>query len=175
MPKPNTDGFTLKIRQNIKQATVAAVDINNPLKVQICPTIPIDDIKIQKILDSGTYRSLSKPKEVEGDIELIPIVNDEPLVKPGSQSIDISNADLETLQNRLNFLQSEIDNFDVGQQVESYQKDALIRDLEPEINQLQNKIAQLTQIGSTGLSQIGGKKQKYKLTKNTKKYNIRLV
>ena len=175
MPKPNTDGFTLKIRQNIKQATVAAVDINNPLKVQICPTIPIDDIKIQKILDSGTYRSLTKPKEVEGDIELIPSVNDEPLVKPGSQSIDISNADLETLQNRLNFLQSEIDNFDVGQQVESYQKDALIRDLEPEINQLQNKIAQLTQIGSTGLSQIGGKKQKYKLTKNTKKYNIRLV
>ena len=175
IPEPNTDGFTLKIRQNIKQATVAAVDLNKPLKVQICPTIPIDDIKIQKILDSGTYRSLSKPKEVEGDIELIPIVNDEPLVKPGSQSIDISNADLETLQNRLNFLQSEIDNFDVGQQVESYQKDALIRDLEPEINQLQNKIAQLTQIGSTGLSQIGGKKQKYKLTKNTKKYNIRLV
>ena len=175
MPKPNTDGFTLKIRQNIKQATVAAVDLNKPLKVKICPTIPIDDIKIQKILDSGTYRSLTKPKEVEGDIELIPSVNDEPLVKPGSQSIDISNADLETLQNRLNFLQSEIDNFDVGQQVESYQKDALIRDLEPEINQLQNKIAQLTQIGSTGLSQIGGKKQKYKLTKNTKKYNIRLV
>lgn len=175
IPEPNTDGFTLKIRQNIKQATVAAVDLNKPLKVKICPTIPIDDIKIQKILDSGTYRSLTKPKEVEGDIELIPSVNDEPLVKPGSQSIDISNADLETLQNRLNFLQSEIDNFDVGQQVESYQKDALIRDLEPEINQLQNKIAELTQIEPTVLSQSGGKKQKYKLTKNTKKYNIRLV
>ena len=171
MPKPNTDGFTLKIRQNIKQATVAAVDLNKPLKVQICPTIPIDDIKIQKILDSGTYRSLTKPKEVEGDIELL---SQQP-AKTVDQPIDISNADLETLQNRLNFLQSEIDNFDVGQQVESYQKDALIRDLEPEINQLQNKIAQLTQIGSTGLSQIGGKKQKYKLTKNTKKYNIRLV
>jgi len=59
--------------------------------------------------------------------------------------------------------------------VESYQKDALIRDLEPEINQLQNKIAELTQIEPTVLSQSGGKKQKYKLTKNTKKYNIRLV
>ena len=136
IPEPNTDGFTLKIRQNIKQATVADIELNNPKKVQICKSIPIDDIKIQKIINSGTYRELTKPKEVGGgDIEqkdILPNVKDksikdniqqpssQQIIEPSSQPIDkISNADLAT--------------------------------------------------------QSGGKKLKYKLTNNTKKYNIRLV
>ena len=174
IPEPNTDGFTLKIRQNIKHATVAPIDLNNPKKVQICQNIPIDDIKIQKIIDSGSYRSLTKPKELEGEGEGegIPIVNDEPLVKPGSQSIDISNADLETLQNRLNFLQSKIDNFEVTSQAEAWQNSGM----QSEIEQLKNKLDQISsQTQTQTQTQSGGKKLKNKLTRHTKKYNIRLV
>lgn len=69
MPVSGEDGFSLKIRQLMKQATVADIDINNLKKVQICQSIPIDDEKIQKIIDSGTYREVTKPKKVGGDID----------------------------------------------------------------------------------------------------------
>lgn len=164
MPEPKTDGFTLKIRQHIKQSSVAPIDFNNPQKVEICQTIPIDDIKIQKIIDSGSYRKLTKPKELKPDDFFEPNITSD--VKTGSIPIDISNADLNTLQNRLNYLQTEIDDSN-GDSVEFEQLDNLKEEIQPELNELKNKIQQIST-----QSQNGGKVLK---NKYTKKYNIRLT
>jgi hypothetical protein len=69
MPEPGTNGFTVKIRQKLKQSIVSDININNPKKVQICKSIPIDDEKIQKIIDSGTYRDITKPTEIGDDAD----------------------------------------------------------------------------------------------------------
>lgn len=66
MPEQNTDGFTIGIRQKIKQATVV---YNNSNLVEICKTIPIDDKKIQKNISSGTYREVIKSKDGSDDID----------------------------------------------------------------------------------------------------------
>jgi hypothetical protein len=99
MPNPGTDGFSLKIRQTMKQASVA--DLTNTKLVQICESIPIEDKKIDKILQNGQFRNLTKPTEVGGDIdagsENIPLTNEpnlqaEPLTnEPNLQSESLTN------------------------------------------------------------------------------------
>lgn len=68
MPEPNNDSFTFKIRQTMKQASVADIDLKSAKLVQICENIPIDDEKMEKIIQNGKFRELTKPKEVGGDI-----------------------------------------------------------------------------------------------------------
>ena len=77
MPQPNTDGFTAKIRQNMKQSKV--ID-NKTSLVEICKQIPADNEKIEKIIkDNPTrFRKLTKPKSVGGDAD-----NDE--IQPSEQ------------------------------------------------------------------------------------------
>jgi len=88
MPVLGEDNFTFKIRQKIKQAIVSDIDINYPKKVEICQPIPIDDEKIQKIIDSGIYREVTKPKEVGGDIDIDnDISNDNNDIKPNTPTI----------------------------------------------------------------------------------------
>ena len=64
MPELNSDGFTVKIRQNIKQSNIKPIDEKK--LVEICRQINIDDDKIKKILQKGSFRQLTKPKEVGG-------------------------------------------------------------------------------------------------------------
>jgi hypothetical protein len=90
MPEPGTDGFTVKIRQNLKQAIVSDININNPKKVQICQSIPIDDEKIQKIIDSGTYRDITKPTEIGGDPDFDESVSN---IEPTSLTKNLNNPD----------------------------------------------------------------------------------
>jgi hypothetical protein len=90
MPEPGTDGFTFKIRQKLKQAIVSDININNPKKVQICKSIPIDDEKIQKIIDSGTYRDITKPTEIGGDADFDESVSN---IEPTSSTKNLNNPD----------------------------------------------------------------------------------
>jgi hypothetical protein len=68
MPSPNIDGFSNKIKQNMKQLIVEPINFNHPELVEICKPIPIDDPKIENKIKSGEYRELTKPKEVGGQI-----------------------------------------------------------------------------------------------------------
>ena len=52
MPIPNNDGFSLKIQQNIKQASVAEITRKNPKLVKICSQIPIDDDKMLNMINA---------------------------------------------------------------------------------------------------------------------------
>lgn len=65
IPEPSFDGFTSKIRQNMKQATVQSSSQN---LVEICKPIPVvgDESNAEK-----SYRELTKPKSVGGDIDEI--------------------------------------------------------------------------------------------------------
>ena len=65
MPDINIDGFTSKIRENIKQAKIARIDETK--LVEICNQIVIDDDKIKKIIANGTFRKLTKPTGIGGD------------------------------------------------------------------------------------------------------------
>jgi hypothetical protein len=82
MPSQNIDGFSIKIKQNIKQSTVEPVNFKHPELVEICKPIPIDDPKIENKIKSGEYRELTKPKEVGGQINEQPVVAVEPSAQP---------------------------------------------------------------------------------------------
>ena len=66
MPESGTNGFSLKIRQNMKQAGIA-VNTANPQLVKVCQPIPINDQKLKELESKGAFRPLSKPKNVGGD------------------------------------------------------------------------------------------------------------
>ena len=66
MPDNGVNGFTSKITQNIKQASIKAFDKTK--LVEICPRIDIDDNKMNDIIKNGTFRQLTKIKTTGGDI-----------------------------------------------------------------------------------------------------------
>ena len=55
------DTFTPKIRQHMRQANIAEVNMKNPLLVKVCKKIPIDDKRMEQLESKGTFRPLSKP------------------------------------------------------------------------------------------------------------------
>jgi hypothetical protein len=69
MPEPETNGFTVKIRQKLKQSVVSDIDINNLKKVEICQSIQVDDEKIKELMSTGTYREITKPEETIDEIQ----------------------------------------------------------------------------------------------------------
>lgn len=195
MPEPGTDGFTLKIRPKIKQASINDIDINNPKKVQICQSIPIDDEKIQKIINSGTYREVTKPEKVggnndydDGDIDNVDnnVVNNnvdnnvDNNVEPKTSSVDTSSIDTSSIDSQINTLQNELGDLEkqlqdtrdnVGHQIEYSQYVALEKMLKPQIEELTKNIQELESKKVIQLPQSGGKKNTY--LKHNKKYNIR--
>jgi hypothetical protein len=195
MPESGTDGFTLKIRPKIKQAIVSDIDINNPKKVQICQSIPIDDTKIQKINDSGTYREVTKPKEVGGDSEfyddsrgnnIVADVDVNKSVKPttifnentptiNTSTVNTSSSidsELESLQNELSNLENQLQDTkdNVGHQIEYSQYVALEKSLKPQIEELTKNIQELESKKVIQQPQLGGKNT---YSKHNKKYNIK--
>ena len=67
MPEYGTDGFSFKIKQNMKQAPVDEINLKDPKLVEICQRIPIDDEKLENIIRNIRPRDLTKPIEVGGD------------------------------------------------------------------------------------------------------------
>jgi hypothetical protein len=182
MPESGTDGFTLKIRPKIKQAIVSDIDINNPKKVQICQSIPIDDEKIQKIINSGTYREVTKSKEVGGtsdyydDVDSIePNVELENSIEPSSSTVNTFksvDSKLDTLQNELSNLEKQLQETrdNVGHQIEYSQYLALEKMLKPQIEELTKNIQELESKKVIQQPQLGGTNT---YVKHNKKYNIK--
>jgi hypothetical protein len=86
MPIPNNDGFSLKIKQNIKQASVAEISRKNPKLVKICSQIPIDDENMKTIIKNNRPRELTKPSNIGGDGDVnVPISEPNPTTVPISE------------------------------------------------------------------------------------------
>jgi hypothetical protein len=69
MPESGKDGFSFKIRSTIKQSPVLDINLQNAKLVEICNQIPLDDEKIEKIIQNGKFRPITQTKEVGGDID----------------------------------------------------------------------------------------------------------
>ena len=67
MPEFGADGFSFKIRQNMKPASVDEINLKDPKLVNICQRIPIDDEKLENIIKGIKPRELTISKEVGGD------------------------------------------------------------------------------------------------------------
>jgi hypothetical protein len=78
MPINGNDGFTDKIRQNIKHATIIdnSAKMEKPKLVEVCNPIRSKNDKIDELKSKGEMRQLTKPinKEVEVGVEM-PEVN----------------------------------------------------------------------------------------------------
>jgi hypothetical protein len=198
MPEPGTDGFSFKIRQNMKQCKVFDRNNDEPKLVEICERIPINDEKLEQLISRGKRRGLTKPKEVGGDGEYddgqgqIPIAEAVDDIETSAPPIDQLNktpttpntsinqpsiepsapslSRLEILQNKLNELGDELAE---TEQADIYTgKESM--DKQYELKRIKNDIDAVTQEIQTlsqGQGQLGGKKQK-KISFN-KKYNIR--
>jgi hypothetical protein len=163
MPDVGSDGFTSKIRENLKQAKIVPID--DTKLVEICPQIVIDDDKLKKIIKTGTFRKVTKPKETGGDIDAnvdnTPVPSAPPIeqMAPTPSAPPISNLQeqLKTYQDRLDFLNDDLGKGAIGGPEIMKEK----ADLEKNIENIKASL------------QMGGKKRKS--LKTTKKYNIRLV
>lgn len=188
MPETGTDGFSFKIRKNMKQCEAFDKDNGEPKLVEICERIPINDKKLEQLISRGKKRGLTKPKDVGGgtgnDYEKgTPIVDVDGVIEPKTQpisqinkqsnvpntTIDKSLSQLDILQNKLIELGkklSEMEQVNISQGTEGLVK-------EYDINKIKNDIDNVTQeinAISQGQGQTGGKKK----IKN-KKINIRWV
>jgi hypothetical protein len=65
MPENGVNGFTEKIRQNLKQAPVEPINMNSPKLVNICQQIPA----IDEIIQGGTYRESSLMNNDNNDFD----------------------------------------------------------------------------------------------------------
>ena len=164
MPNPGTDGFSLKIRQTMKQASVADINLNSPNLVQICESIPIQDKKLDKILQNGQFRNLTKPTEVGGDIdtENIPMTTEDN--SSNLQAEPLTTEPLTTepnLENKLNELKTQLAESEknINNGADAYKNYALKAKLQPEIDKLEQQLN----------TQTGGKKYKQR----NKKYDIK--
>ena len=66
VPQIGFDGFTSKIRQNMKQAAVVMSYEN---LVEICKPIPIIDTDLDTKITGKQYRKVTKPQNIGGDID----------------------------------------------------------------------------------------------------------
>ena len=83
MPTPNNNGFSFKIKQNMKQASVAEISKKNPKLVKICSQIPIDDENMKTIIKNNRPRELTKPSNIGGDGDVkVPISDPDPTPVP---------------------------------------------------------------------------------------------
>jgi hypothetical protein len=177
MPETGSDGFTSKIRQNMKQAPVVPIDESNPKLVEICKPVPVIDEELDEKLSKGTIRQTTKEKNKGGMSELNDELNDydnvdQPLDKsveqPVEQSVEqpIDKSVEQKLQNRLIYLKDELEN--AGQDIQEGLETDNYNVMKREVDEIERQLNDLSQP-----QQTGGKKRRGHHT--TKKYNIRLV
>lgn len=160
MPQPGTDGFSFKIKQNMKQAIVTEINLQNPKLVKICQSISIDDKKLEDTIKNIKPRELTKPIEVGGsgedDYDELPEVK---MISPSSQinrfnsqnsQIQPSTSSLDTLP-----IDKSLDNQPSNPPIDTQQID--IQPKSPPLN-------------TTEQIQTGGRKRH---SKHNTKYNIR--
>ena len=69
MPEAGKDGFSFKIRSPIKQAHVLDTNFQNAKLVEICNQIPIEDERLEKIIQNGNFRPIITSKAEGGDVD----------------------------------------------------------------------------------------------------------
>ena len=185
MPEMGSDGFTSKIRQNMKQAPVVPIDETNPKLVEICKPVPVIDEELDEKLSKGTIRQTTKEKNKGGMSDVNDELNDydnveQPLDKsveqPVEQSVEqsveqpvaqpIDKSVEQKLQNRLIYLKDELEN--AGQDIQEGLETDNYNVMKREVDEIERQLNDLSQP-----QQTGGKKRRGHHT--TKKYNIRLV
>jgi hypothetical protein len=57
MPEEGVNGFTVKIRQNVKHAAVESINMSRPKLVQLCKQIPTADQALENRIKNGVYRT----------------------------------------------------------------------------------------------------------------------
>lgn len=107
MPEPGTDGFSLKIKQNIRQAPVEPISLKDPQLVEICPTIPVEDAKLEKIIQGAELRPLTKPIDVGGNAEINDGNLSEDINKLNNEEQNEIDSDLISLENQINNLETQ--------------------------------------------------------------------
>ena len=80
IPDVGVDGFTSKIRENIKYAKVDPLSEKNIVK--ICQSIPITNTKIKDIIKNNRFRPLTKPKNIGGSDDILEDSTVTPAVTP---------------------------------------------------------------------------------------------
>jgi len=60
MPESGIDGFTNKIKETITKCSVNPVDLESPKLVEVCQRIPVDDEKMENLIQKGKFRKLTK-------------------------------------------------------------------------------------------------------------------
>jgi len=185
MPEVGSDGFTSKIRQNMRQANVEPINASNPKLVEICKPIPVIDEELDEKIGKGILRQTTKIKNKGGMADDIDIDID---IESNNDS-DKVNTELnkpieKKLQNRLTYLNDALNNIDPniqeGPEADKYNvMKTEVDEIETQLNKLlqseqpeqQEQLEQPEQPEQA--KQMGGKKRRGLHT--TKKYNIRLV
>jgi len=192
MPQEGVDGFTVKIRQIVKQASVEPINVSNPKLVEICKQIPIADASLENKIKKGSFR----PKTVlnggddnnavndnnntnsNNDIEMNELSNgngtDNNDVEVNELSNGNNNGTNTNGTNKNTFTSSSIHSLTNKEALETRLEQLMQQlDTNPRSqNEITNEIDEIKQqLKSFG--QQGGRKKAS--TKHTKKYNIRLV
>jgi hypothetical protein len=187
MPQEGVDGFTVKIRQIVKQASVEPINVSNPKLVEICKQIPIADASLENKIKKGFFR----PKTVlNGGDDINTDANNDVEDNNTNANNDVNNElsngngtnNNGTNNNETNNNETNKNTFTTSSIHSLTNKEALETRLEQLMQQLdtnprsQNEITNeiddiKQQLKSFG--QQGGKKRAS--TKHNKKYNIRLV
>lgn len=163
IPNAGINGFSAKIRQNMKQSSI---DFSYDKLVEICKPIPVIDTELDSKISGKQYRKVTKPKNVEGDIDddfdVSPPIINVPFESASVPPISSLKQDLENYKSQLELL-----NDDLGRGAVSGPE------IMTEKANLEKNIADTEALLNSG--QTGGKKVKNRYINNTKKYNIRLV
>jgi len=163
IPEPGTDGFSLKIRQHMKQCKV--FDKNSSKLVEVCQkNIPIDDKTYEKLMSSGNIRSLTKSKGGTTESHSTESHSTESH-STESHSTESHSTELSALENKLEILKQELDemdNFDFEDG--TLEQTQSIENIRQQIQDVSREIKTMSQTG-----QKGGKTNK---TKHIK-FNIR--
>jgi hypothetical protein len=176
MPTSGTDGFTAKIRDGIKQAEIKS---QTTQLVEICQPIPAEDNKMDRIIQKGTFRKLSKKKIVGGETMGSETMGSETMGSETMGSDVVNTTPLTPVTQELEPLQSTTQKTEPSKQI--LKPPTVIK---PQQN-IPYKIAQTEPIKATTyteplsqsldltpvtpLEQLGGKKNR------TKKFNMRLT
>jgi hypothetical protein len=176
MPEDGVDGFSVKIRQSIRQATVESINLSNPKLVEICKQIPVADALLENKIKRGSYRTkatnvLNGGNDVDNnkDIDLDLDLNNSSSNNTSSNNSSSNN----TSSSNNAFTTSAVHSLTNKEALETRLEQLMQQlDTNPRSqNEISNEIDEIKQQLKT-FGQQGGKKH---TLKNNKKYNIRLV
>jgi hypothetical protein len=157
MPESGIDGFTNKIKETITRCSVNPVDLESPKLVEVCQRIPVDDEKMENLLQKGKFRKLTK-SEISGGNNDNNNNNNNDNDNNNNDNVNVEMVPISDLRSKLNELEQEYNNLD--SEFKGSQKG-------------QKMVHKLENISKDIGGMKGGKRIKKYNTKSIKKYDIR--